>query len=112
MTYSTFSHLTGFDRELVEAHVAKALPRYSISQWLRGGAYVRRWTSDRQAALAQHADAVSDPDMDHVISFDHLAVLDLAVTFSSTNKTRAQLTAESDAAIDRMIERWLDAAAA
>jgi len=111
MTYSTFSHLTGFDRELVEAHVAKAMPRYSICQWRRGGGFVRRWTSERAEALVQHAAAAADPEMDRVVSFDHIAVLDLAVTFQKTGKARAQLKAESDAAIDEMIDRWLSEAA-
>jgi hypothetical protein len=112
MTYSTFSHLDGFDRELVEAHLAKGMPRYSICQWLWGGAFVRRWTSDRRDALAQPAAAASDPTMDRVISFDHFAVLDLAATFRPSGKTPAQMKAQSDAAIDRMIDRWLAEAAA
>lgn len=95
------------DRQLIEAHIASGQPRYSIMLKLVGGGYIRRWTNDHDAAVTEHAAAATEPAMVSVITFDHLGLDTVAMTFAEHGKTPQQLKAESDAGIDAMIERWL-----
>lgn len=107
MTGSDFDW-TSSNHDLAAAHLASGQPRYSIFLRLAGGGFIRRWSNDRDEALAHHANAVADPNMDSVITFDHLDIDSLAVYFAPHGKSAAQLKAESDEAIDRMIDRYLD----
>lgn len=107
MTGSNFDW-TSIDQDLAAAHLASGKPRYSIYLRLADGGFIRRWTDDRDDALAQHANAVADRNMDQVITFDHLGIHSLAVDFAPHGQSAAQLEAESDEAIDRMIDRYLD----
>lgn len=104
MTGSDFDWI---NQDLAAAHKASGMPRYSIYLALQGGGFVRRWTDDRSEALAYHADAVADPKMGSVITFDHLDVDNLAVDFAPHRKSAAELKAECDEALDRMWDRWL-----
>uniref|UniRef100_B0T9A9 Uncharacterized protein n=1 Tax=Caulobacter sp. (strain K31) TaxID=366602 RepID=B0T9A9_CAUSK len=95
------------DRDLIAAHIASGQPRYSNTLYLRGGGFIRHWSDDRDEVLARHARSVSDAKLSWTITFDHLAVQDLAVDFPPHDKTAAQLKAECDQALDEMMDRWL-----
>jgi hypothetical protein len=106
MTYSTLSHLSWLDRDLAEGHIASGQPRYSCYLRLTTGGFIRRWSDRRSQALAMHAAAVATPDMDCVITFDHIAIDHLGVDFRPTGKSGEQLRIECDEALERMYHRW------
>lgn len=92
--------------ERIAAHKASGEPRYSVHLALVGGGFIRRWTDDRQEALAMHAAAVEDPQMNLVVTFDHWRDHDELVAARPTKKTAEELSRDLDEAIDRMIDRW------
>lgn len=72
------------ERQLIKAHIDSGQPRYSIVLKLAGGGFVRSWTSDRDGALVQHAQAAAEPTMILVITFDHLDLETVAMTVRRT----------------------------
>lgn len=104
MSFSTQFDL--IDHDLIEAHRASGQPRYSVTLYLARGGFIRRWTNDRDEALAEHGAVTKNPDMRWAITFDHLGLDSIAVDFPPDGKTAEQLRAECDAALDAMMERW------
>ncbi len=100
------THLDPIERQLIKAHIDSGQPRYSIVLKLAGGGFIRSWTSDRGAALVQHAHAAAEPTMILVITFDHLDLETVATTVPPHGKTPDQLRTECDVLIDRLIGRW------
>lgn len=97
------------DQDRNGARTAGGQPRYSSTVYRRGGSFIRRWTDDLAEAMAAHDDGKADPDLDWVITFDHVAEEDLAYDVAPHGKSRAQLKAECDEALDQMWERWMTA---
>lgn len=95
------------DRQLIEDHLASGQPQYSNTLYLLGGGFIRRWTNERDAAMAQHGADIANPRMRWAITFDHLGIDTLAVDFPPHGKTAKQLKAECDAALDEMMDRWM-----
>ncbi|MBO9546977.1 hypothetical protein [Caulobacter sp.] len=100
------THFDLIDRQLIQAHIDSGQPRYSIVLKLDGGAFIRSWTDDKHEALTRHAIAAAEPAMLSVVTFDHLGLDTVAVTFPPHGKSNAQLKAECDRLIDQMIDRW------
>ncbi|AZS19210.1 hypothetical protein [Caulobacter sp. FWC26] len=99
-------HFDLIDRELIEAHIASGQPRYSVTLHLARGGFIRRWSNDRDEALAEHGAAIKSPDLGWAVTFDHLGLDSIAVDFPPDGKTAEQLRAECDAALDAMLDRW------
>jgi hypothetical protein len=106
MSTTEFDHV---DRQLIQAHIASGQPRYSIVLKLAGGAFIRRWASERDDAMARHVMAAGEVGMISVVTFDHLSLQTLAADFQPDGKTAERLKIACDAAIDQMFERWLAA---
>ena len=107
-TMTQFHDNSDLAKALRASHRASGRPRYSVS-WFEAGARGELWTSDRDAALAEHGIAAGRSNVTQVLTFDNLALEMIATHFLSEGRSYEEIAADADTAIDTMLDRWLAA---
>ena len=107
MTCSSESFLDRIETELADLADRRRVtgePRYSVRLDLQGGGFIRRWSDERDEAMAMYRQAAASPLMTAVFFLDPIGHEMMAMTCVADDP-RDELPIDDRAAFETVVER-------